>query len=377
MALVEKAFGDIITFTRASGGGRINSLGQYEWTAANVPRLTHDPVTLQPLGLLVEEQRTNLLLWNSDFTNAAWSKLGSTAITPLVKGQRIDFPANLDLAVQATQSIAANTPHTVFVIAARDSGKCTLRISNGASTQTVRATIDTSARTLTFKSVSGTGVFVSTSVVSFESGWDIYALTGSFTSAQTGMGMMLVRELSAETTITVLGAQFEAAPAPSSHIPTGASQVIRAADVPVVNTLAPWFNATDGTIAIEFIRSSVSKYACFVSFEGAGSNIRLESGIGAPAQQRLLILDAGVTQAQLTAVAPGVAGALCKMAGSYKANSFAMSQNGSSALTDVDGTIPAVTSLRIGMDSVSNQINGIIRSITYYPHVIDVQQASA
>jgi hypothetical protein len=40
----------------------VNSAGQIEIVAANVPRFTHDPVTLESLGLLVEEQRTNLLL---------------------------------------------------------------------------------------------------------------------------------------------------------------------------------------------------------------------------------------------------------------------------------------------------------------------------
>ena len=62
MTLVTKPFGDIITFTRASGGGRFNSSGVYEWLGNDVPRLDYDPVTLQPLGILIEEQRTNLLL---------------------------------------------------------------------------------------------------------------------------------------------------------------------------------------------------------------------------------------------------------------------------------------------------------------------------
>jgi hypothetical protein len=51
----------LITFSRASGGAVVNSAGQIEIVAANVPRFTHDPVTLESLGLLVEEQRTQLL----------------------------------------------------------------------------------------------------------------------------------------------------------------------------------------------------------------------------------------------------------------------------------------------------------------------------
>lgn len=59
MALIQKPFGDIITFTRSSGGGRFNAAGQYEWLGNNAPRFDYDPVTLSPKGLLVEEQRTN------------------------------------------------------------------------------------------------------------------------------------------------------------------------------------------------------------------------------------------------------------------------------------------------------------------------------
>jgi hypothetical protein len=38
------------------------------------PRFDYDPVTLAPKGLLIEEQRTNLVLYSSDFTNASWTK---------------------------------------------------------------------------------------------------------------------------------------------------------------------------------------------------------------------------------------------------------------------------------------------------------------
>jgi hypothetical protein len=51
-----------ITFTRASTATRTNSSGLIETVAINAPRFDYDPVTLAPLGLLIEEQRTNLLL---------------------------------------------------------------------------------------------------------------------------------------------------------------------------------------------------------------------------------------------------------------------------------------------------------------------------
>lgn len=54
-----------ITFTRASGATYTDSSGVIQLATSNTPRFDYDPVTLQPKGLLIEEQRTNLLL-NSD-----------------------------------------------------------------------------------------------------------------------------------------------------------------------------------------------------------------------------------------------------------------------------------------------------------------------
>lgn len=53
---------NLITFTRASSGTAVNAAGALETVASNVPRFTHDPITGESLGLLVEGARTNLLL---------------------------------------------------------------------------------------------------------------------------------------------------------------------------------------------------------------------------------------------------------------------------------------------------------------------------
>lgn len=41
--------------------------------------IDHNPTTFAPLGVLIEEQRTNLCLYSDDFTNAAWVKINLTA----------------------------------------------------------------------------------------------------------------------------------------------------------------------------------------------------------------------------------------------------------------------------------------------------------
>lgn len=55
-------FGDLISFSRGSTATYIDAAGNRQAAAVDAPRFTHDPATGAPLGLLVEESRTNLLL---------------------------------------------------------------------------------------------------------------------------------------------------------------------------------------------------------------------------------------------------------------------------------------------------------------------------
>lgn len=56
------AFENLITFSRGSQASYFNSAGQMTIAAAGEPRFDYDPVTLQPRGFLIEEQRTNRIL---------------------------------------------------------------------------------------------------------------------------------------------------------------------------------------------------------------------------------------------------------------------------------------------------------------------------
>jgi hypothetical protein len=53
---------NLITFTRASNATFIDSNGLIQTATTNTPRFDHNPATGESLGLLIEEQRVNLLL---------------------------------------------------------------------------------------------------------------------------------------------------------------------------------------------------------------------------------------------------------------------------------------------------------------------------
>ena len=60
-----------ITFARASIATIASSVGLLEIVPADTPRYDHDPVTLAPLGSLLEEARTNILIRSNDLANTA------------------------------------------------------------------------------------------------------------------------------------------------------------------------------------------------------------------------------------------------------------------------------------------------------------------
>jgi hypothetical protein len=67
-----------ITFTRGGIGTYTGYDGLIKSAASNEARFDHNPLTGESLGLLIEEQRTNLLSYSENFDNATWIKGNST-----------------------------------------------------------------------------------------------------------------------------------------------------------------------------------------------------------------------------------------------------------------------------------------------------------
>lgn len=85
-------FPSLLTTTRASTGYAANSSGLLVPFLSNIPRITD-------LGLLVEQAATNVVLWNRDLTNAAWTP---SNITPLKNQTGADGTANAASSITAT-----------------------------------------------------------------------------------------------------------------------------------------------------------------------------------------------------------------------------------------------------------------------------------
>jgi hypothetical protein len=98
---------------------------------------------------------------------------------------------------------------------------------------------------------------------------------------------------------------------------------------------------------------------------GSGNEeVTIESGVADPTVHRMRVTDGGTNQA-LLAFNSNVANTVYKLAGAYKVDDFASSQNGVTAVTDSSGTLP--TPDRLVFASGSPISTRHIRKIAYWP----------
>ncbi len=156
-------------------------------TAYYGPRFDYNPATLAANGLLIEEQRTNLLTWSEDFSNAVYSKNnstvtanattapdGTTTADALVRGA--NNAAEAMLRVTTTQAISTAYTLSIFAKAGTASAYLYLRnlaVDGGLPNGLVVFNPATGAI------VSSGSSYTSTSMVPFGNGWYRCIVTGT------------------------------------------------------------------------------------------------------------------------------------------------------------------------------------------------------
>jgi hypothetical protein len=364
MPLVSKSFSDIITFSRGTNATYFDSAGVLQSAANNVPRFDYNPSTLAAQGLLIEEQRTNLLLQSEDFATS-WSTVSSGA------GVSPSITTNAAIAPNAT-----NTADEVIFNAGGTTSSDFSYIS-----QSYSSVSETSyAVSIWAKTTSGTAaIFVdcesqNSNVVTVTTSWQRFTfvrLSATTTSRTVRIGVRGGTGTDQSATVLLWGAQLEAGAFPTSYIPTTTTALTRAADVASVNTLSPWFNASEGTIYAESLVFSITNQR-IVSFNDGSSNNRIliSRGTASGGNVNSTVTDGGSPQVSGLIFGTSLpAATITKAAFAYKLDDFAGSVNGSAAVTDTSGTIPTVNILALGSGEVlgTNSLNGYLRRITYYP----------
>lgn len=376
-----------ITFTRASSGTYFDSNGVMQLASANTPRFDHNPVTQESLGLLIEEQRTNVLR-NNTMQGAVIGNPGtlptnwlvgtenglSTSIIGLGVEKGIDY---VDIRITGTPS---STAYTLFFertnIQAALNGQTWsaffwTKIIGGSTTNlTIRNVI-------TFRSAASTAV--QSSLSSFSISNDITRVTNTATASNastafvhSGIWLTTTVGLAVDITIRIGSPQLELGAFATSVIPTTGTAATRAADVAVMTgtNFSSWYRQDEGTFYVEGSCSNFANSPIFVIPHNGTSNNYLTSPIMTTGGNgRISGVVSGVSWTNITTANSVAVNTTAKVSATYRASDQATCLNGGAVATGTNTSLPAVTTLNIGTwrTGAGNSINGHIRRIAYYP----------
>ena len=367
-----KTGASLVTFTRASTGTYVGSDGLIKTAVTNEARFDHNPTTGESLGLLVEEARTNLVLRSEELDNASWTKQSSvsvsanTTISP--DGALTADTVTADQSLGIFQSVAAtvSTTYTNSVyIKAGTATAIMLRDDTGAGRHIV---FNPSTGVITATS----GTLVSSGSQALNNGWYRYFMT-YVADATTARGIIRPNSAGSAQTFIAWGAQIEAGAFATSYIPTTTATATRAADVASITgaNFSSWYNQTEGTVFSDCL-STFSATQVLVNIAAtaaitATSAISLSSNLTS-SQKRVRVRDAASADQASLALGASSSGSRTRIAAAIKANDFAASLDGGTAVTDTSGTVPTVVLMEIGCTPTGVTLGTQLhRRLTYWP----------
>lgn len=156
--------------------------------------------------------------------------------------------------------------------------------------------------------------------------------------------------------------QFEPGAVATSPIPAAGSRNQDSLTYPT----AGFLNANGGTFYVAMTTSpTLGTAQTFIQIDDGTNNERYFIDLSTTTNARFTVVDGGVTQAQISQSV--TAGSMAKVAARYIVNDFAFSANGAAVSTDVSGTLPTVTTMRIGTGvSAGFEANGFIAEVKYF-----------
>lgn len=342
---------------------------------AGVPRFDHNPVTGESLGLLVEEQRTNIVLRSEDFTATAWSKAGFSIyadqmIAPdgTLSADLVEFSSSGQINSNGSAATVAGAHTFSFFVKpyAGLTGNSNFLIRNvTTATNLVIATLTWSSMT-----VSANG-----SITALPNGW--YRISITAASGISAGDLILGYPISngfAGLKFFLWGAQLESGSFPTSYNKTEASQVTRAADSAQMTgaNFSSWYRQDEGTLVSESrsfgLSSATGAATTFGITDGSIAN-RVRCG-NFTSNLTTVACDIGVGGVSQATFTNNYTGGFAKSSLSVKANDFYATLGGVTPSGDNVGSVPTVNQAQIGNSEVGRHLNGHIKRIAYYPKAL-------
>ena len=385
----------VTAYTATTTQAITNYIPVLQTAASGVARFDNNPTTGESLGLLIEESRTNLVTYSSQFDNAAWTKAASsitsnTIVAPdgtligdllipdtSTGGNHATYNSATLTAASHTYSVYAKAFGYNFLVLKTDiAGYVEFNLSTGAVSATSGANY-----TSTITSV-GNGWYRCTitftgTVASYAMYNYVYNATGAPSYAGNGF-----------SGIFLWGAQVELGAFSTSYVPTVASQVTRAADNASMTgtNFTSWYNFIEGALYTE--ASTVSSIptsgnpTAMASIEDGTSSNRLQNRFASLIFSPRFVANGGSLLATTGGTAP--INTFNKAIITYKSvnasATYSSISAGNGVIIQSTGSAfsPAsVNTLLIGNGNTSAPLNGTVKKVAYYPIAVTSAQLQA
>lgn len=356
-----------------------NYIPVLQTAASGVPRFDHNPTTDESLGLLIEEQRTNLQIRSQEFDNAEWSPPAgfvspNIAVAPdgtQTADKLVALTSVSGQFVGGSGISTATTAHTFTAYLKAGEYSWSILYVTGAN---VGVYFNLSNGTIGSTFV---GAPTSSSITSVGNGW--YRCSITFTATATTGCRIYVRTSDGQGSfagngfngIYAWGAQLEAGAFATSYIPTVASTVTRNADAASMTgtNFSSWINLQEGTLYGDVVFNSGSVTADQILFQvddGSNSQRHKISRYAAVFYGTTRISGSTVVDMSFGTANSNTA---YRVTYGYKLNDFAGTSNAGTVATDTSGTLPlSLTTANIGRNGAGGEyVNGTIKKIAYYP----------
>jgi hypothetical protein len=391
-----------ITFTRNSIGTYVGSDGLIKTAAVNEPRFDHDPITKASQGLLIEEQRINLVIRSLfQFPSTpgyptGWGDFNPGRVVQSVSAAPDGTGASIVGKVYGNSggfrpssaiSLSTSTDYTITWYARKPTdSELALFLSYYPTNDTTGQSYVKGSYMRYDNTVAGLG---NSSIFTLTDNWSRFSFSfNSSTSTQIQPNFTTMTQggsYAPNDLFVIAGVQLEAGAFPTSYIPTTTSQVTRATDVASITGTnftttsgGGWYNQTEGTLFANFMGKTIRptmSYDRYVAIVGSDPNIHeigfcTQTANGGGVYKKIgaaLTLNA-VDQFPGGFVSGGGPDFGGRAILAYKSNDAAYTINGATPILDNSITLPTGVELRIfGRARYQLEPSGTISQLTYWP----------
>lgn len=346
-----------VTFARASTGTYFNSQGLLTTAAAGVPRFDHNPATGESLGLLIEEQRTNLLTYSESFTSGSWLQYHCTTAV-----DQVAAPDGATTADKLTLTEDGNGVAYCAIGAGQRTASCFFKKGTNS---TFLLSID-SVGSVSVDAATGAVVGLAggtASVTALSGGWFRVAYTYTYNVGTTYFNAGIAGGTNGQYCY-IWGAQLEEGAFASSYISTTSAAATRPVDYWGITgtNFSSWFNQGAIVLLGEAWYSLASSRFTGATLSNPWGFSTIGRNVGGAGPTYAGAYVTAYSSDQFYAEENVVSyGSKFSVAARFIANNFAASINGRTPITDSSGRVLECSSISSG-----SHLSGHLSKLAYF-----------